>query len=51
MYSTAPTLRLVRNLRIVEIKEALPDICKHGREHMIGNEFPSVLSKISKSEQ
>lgn len=31
-------------------KEGVPNICKHGRENMVGNEAPSVLSKILQSE-
>ena len=32
-------------------EEEIPNVCKHGRKNMVGNEAPSVLPKISESEQ
>lgn len=52
VYRTAPTLHVVRHSSMITQREEgyLPNICKHGREDMVGNEAPSVLSKNSMSD-
>ena len=52
VYRTAPTLHIVRHSSVIEQREDeyLPNICKHWRQDMVGNEAPSILSKISMSD-